>query len=346
MKNKKISMQDIADRLQISKNAVSLALSGKPGVSEETRELVIALAKKLNYGNNTQQRTNGSNKNILILIPEYIRNDSIFYNDIYWSIDYRIAQKGYVAVITTVTETMQQKNLLPTVCVEMEFIGCLLVGIVNRDYLRFLCNQNFRLISVDQNYYGIDCKNVGTNNIDGAYRLTKQVLAFGHRKIGFVGSYGVTSSIYERWCGFQLAMQEAGLFCPHEFSITADSPICSLMSDADELYTLLQKCRELPTAFVCGGDRIAIALISALKQMGYQVPEQISVVGFDDIEMSQYVHPALTTMHVRRKEMGSLAVDLLLKTCDDKHTADHLELTPFYVKRESLTWAANSGNTK
>lgn len=81
---KRISMQDIADRLQISKNAVSLALNDKPGVSQETREQVINLARQLNYNNMGHTPSSGSDsKNILVCIPNYIKDDAYFYNDIY-----------------------------------------------------------------------------------------------------------------------------------------------------------------------------------------------------------------------------------------------------------------------
>lgn len=334
---KRVSMQNIADRLQISKNAVSLALNGKPGVSDETRELVMALARKLKYG---QMLTGDSNcKNILVLIPEYIRNDSHFYNDIYWSVDYRASQRGYNAIMTTVTKEMQQQCVLPPICIEMSFIGYMLIGVLKTEYVNFLISQNIICISVDHSYYGLGCKTVVTANIEGCYNLTQKVISFNHTKIGFVGSYKMTSSLYERWCGFQSALNDSGLQNDEKYHIVDNSPLETLLSNPQELCQKLRSFSEMPTAFVCGGDRIAIAMIDALKQLGYKVPEQVSVVGFDDIEMGSFVEPKLTTMHVQRKEMGRLSVDLLLKEKDGRSIPSTSSLAPEFIKRDSLTWA-------
>lgn len=340
----RISMQDIADRLQISKNAVSLALRGKPGVSDETRELVIALAKKLNYNSmGDAPAINAESRNLLVFIPSYIRNDSYFYNDIYWSIDNRASQKGYNAVLATVSDEIQKSKTLPPIANELDFAGFIVIGVLDEDYVRFLLRQQTSLLSVDHLYYGLEVKSIVTANIEGAYHITQKVIGYGHKKIGFVGPYGMTSSIYERWCGFQKAMQDADLaICP-EHIINDHSPLSSLLSDPEEVLQRLSGIQNMPTAFVCGGDRIAIATIEALKTLGCKVPQQVSVVGFDDIEISKYVEPKLTTMRVRRKEMGRLAVDYLLQSREGKMSAEMYALKPDYIGRNSLFWAPKRG---
>lgn len=333
---KRVSMQDIADRLQISKNAVSLALNGKPGVSEETRALVFGLARRLNYGQMVVSEK--GSKNLLVFIPEYIRNDSHFYNDIYWSVDYHATQRGYNAIMTTVTEEMQAQKVLPPICSEMGFIGYMVIGILNVEYVDFLLRCGISCVSVDHIYYGLGCKSIVTANLEGCYTLTTHVIAMGHTNIGFVGSHQMTSSIYERWCGFQRALVNASIPNNPSFHIVGSSPLSTLLSNAQELAQVLSVMPQLPTAFVCAGDRIAIALIDALKQLKIKVPEEISVVGFDDIEISNYIEPKLTTMHVPRREMGRIAVDFLLREHDRKNTATTLALQPHFVNRDSLTW--------
>lgn len=342
-KTKRVSMQDIADRLQISKNAVSLALNNKPGVSDETRELVIALAKKLHYKNFSEDSLQAGSKNILVFIPEYIRNDSFFYNDIYWSVDYRASQKGFNAVMSTITDEMQTNKLLPSICDEMDFLGFLLIGVLQNDYVQFLMQQKSNIISVDHIYYGIELKTVGTSNLMGSYILTQKVISYGHTRIGFIGASQMTSSIYERWCGFQKAMENAKLPINPQYNIHDDSPLDNLLSDAEDVLLRLNSIVTMPTAFVCASDRTAIAVITALKQLGYQVPSDISVVGFDDIELGRYTEPQLTTMHVKRKEMGRLAVDLLLKEKESKNHVNTYAIEPELICRNSLTWASAPG---
>jgi LacI family transcriptional regulator/LacI family purine nucleotide synthesis repressor len=339
-KNKYTTMQDIADKLQLSKNAVSLALSGKPGVSDETRESVINMARHLDYKQKTNDRADSTgSKNILVCIPSYIQNDLFFYQDIYWSIDYRASQKGYNAVMSIITEDMQRSKQLPPICNEMDFVGYLLVGIFDEHYVRFLQQRSPSILSVDHIYYGVDVKSVVTANIEGSYIITKKVIECNHTEIGFVGSYSMTSSIFERWCGFQKALNDAGLPMKQEYIINDNSPLSVLLSDSTEMKQKLLALKSMPTAFVCGGDRIAIAVIDALKQIGYVVPRDISVVGFDDIELSSFIEPKLTTMHVNRKQMGLLAVDLLLKSNDSKTQIGTYSLKPDYICRHSLTQA-------
>lgn len=259
-----------------------------------------------------------------------------------YSIDYRASQKGYTAVLATITDDMQAQNLLPPVCQEMQFAGLLIVGVLSSPYVRFLLEQIPAAVAVDHMYYGIQMKSVVTSNIEASYTITREVIAHHHTEIGYVGSYGMTASLFERWCGFRKAMQDAGLPVKHEYCINEDSPLSSLLSDPTEILQTLQNMDTLPSAFVCGGDRIAIAVISALKTMGYRIPEQISVVGFDDIELGSYINPPLTTLHVKRKEMGRLAVDLLLREKDGRFTPDTYALNADYVERGSLSWAPAS----
>ncbi len=335
MKTQKITMQTIADRLNISKNAVSLALNGKPGVSEETRQLVISLANKLGYSTNVANDALAS-RNFLVLIPEYIRNDRYFYNDIYWSIDNNANKAGYNTIIATVTPQMEQALEMPKLCEELHFLGILLVGVFQKSYVTHLASRYPHILSVDHCYYNLSIPCLLTANLDGSYIMTKRVLSYGHTEVGFIGSTLMTSSIYERWCGFCLAMQENSLPINESYCITQNSPLNNLFSTADELAALISQMPKLPTAFVCGGDRIAIACINALQSLNIHVPKDISVVGFDDIEIGQYIVPKLTTMHVKRHHMGKAAIAELIKMVHKQPYNQKICIYPELIMRDSL----------
>ncbi len=336
MEKRKITMQDIANMINVSKNTVSLALSGKEGVSEETRELIVSLAYKLGYKAPSSRKDKSANNNILVLIPEYIRDDRYFYNDIYWSIDNYSAKSGLNTIMAIVTPDLEEQNLLPKICSEIQFLGAMIIGILKESYVQNILNRYQNVVSIDHCYYTLPMPCVVTANIDGAYVLTRKLIEKGHREIGFIGSTSMTSSIYERWCGFNLCMQEAGLKVNDSYNITQDSPLGILLSNPDELTAIIKDMPKLPTAFICGGDRIAIACIAALKNLGLRVPEDISVVGFDDIEIGQYISPKLTTMHVKRHHMAKEAVSELLKMTRKQISGQKICLYPEYVERESL----------
>jgi len=308
---KKASMQDIADALGISKYAVSLALNGKDGVSKKTREAVVRMAKKMNYGSMGLNKEDASKK-ILVLVPEYIRDDNYFYNVIYWSLDLEAATHGYQAISTVVTERMQTDSEIPSLYFEIAFVGIILIGIFEESYVKLLRANTEYLLSVDQYYPSqtMDC--IVSDNIQGSFQITHYLITQGHTKIGFVGSVKMTASIFERWCGYRMAMLNAGLPIIEEYSVLASSELHDLLSNENELLDLLKDHRDYPTAWVCGGDRIAIALIKALKLLHLRVPDDISVVGFDNMEASQLIRPNLTTVNVRRRQMAALAVEVLI----------------------------------
>jgi len=308
---KKVSMQDIADALGISKYAVSLALNGKNGVSEKTRTAVVQMATQMNYAS-MGANPDGASQKIMVLVPEYIRDDNYFYNIIYWTLDLEVAAHGYQAISAVVTAQMQADNELPPLYREMSFAGVILIGVFEESYVRLLQAGTDYLVAVDQSYSSLELDSVVSDNIQGSYQITNYLIQQGHTRIGYVGSITMTDSIFERWCGYRKAMIEANLPIVEEYSILAPSALNDLLSDTDELLDLLKKCREYPTAWVCGGDRIAAALINATESLHMRVPEDMSVVGFDNIEAGQMVRPALTTVNVERKKMASLAVEVLL----------------------------------
>jgi DNA-binding LacI/PurR family transcriptional regulator len=305
----KVTMQDIADQLNISKNAVSLAINNKPGVSSETRGLVLKTAHKLGYGRTT---TSSISKKILVMLPEYIHNDSYFYNEIYWSIDKSAKQRGYTALMVSISLDMENQMQLPNILSEMQFAGIILVGVFSQAYTIYMADHLEHLISVDQYYLDVPIHAVVTDNLDSAYRITHQALTYGHTKLGFVGAIGATSSIFDRYAGFIRALYEAEILLDSRYCILNNSPLQDLMSNPDGLFDKLSIMEKLPTVFVCGGDRIAISLIEALKRMGKRIPQDISVVGIDNLEISSIIHPSLTTMNIDRKLLGRITVELLL----------------------------------
>jgi len=214
--------------------------------------------------------------------------------------------------LTVVTEDMQKSNQLPEIFYEMDFIGIITVGVLPLEYIRYVCQQAANVISVDQAYDDLDIDCILSANTQGSFAMTKYLIGQGHTAIGFVGSIEATSSLYERWCGYQKAMLETGLPVDMEYSILAPSPLISLMSNTTEITRFLADQKKFPTAWLCGNDRTAISLIEALAMIGMRVPDDISIAGFDNIEASGIVTPALTTVNVARTKMGVTAVDKLI----------------------------------
>ncbi len=312
---KKVTLQTIADAVGVSKYAVSLALNGKPGVSDELREKIFSVAQSMNYPK-IPLAPGRKSKNILVLIPAFIRNDMSFYNTVYWAIEKESTAQGYNAILTSVNEEMENNLMLPSVYEDVGCVGMIAVGIFAEAYVRKLVSLGKPLVLLDQYYNTIQVDAVMSANEEGAFQAVAHLIQQGHTDIGFIGSITVATSFYERWFGYYKAMSTHGLRIPQEHCITEPSPLNILLHDEQILDKYLSKMPTLPTAWFCAGDMIAISLINALKKRNIAVPEDISIASFDDIEMSKLVEPKLTTYNAPRNLMGITAVQRLLQKAE------------------------------
>jgi LacI family transcriptional regulator/LacI family purine nucleotide synthesis repressor len=323
-KNKsKVSLQQIADHVGVSKYAVSLALNDKPGVSDETRKRIVSAAYDLGY-HKTVNTCNEKAKNVLIMIPEYISNDAYFYSTLYWSLETELKQHNYNAILTSITLNMQNRLNLPDFLSLADISGILTVGVFHNEYIKKVLSTGLPVISVDHYYDMIPMDSIVTANIESAYQMTNHLISMGHKDIGYIGAIKMSASLFERWCGYYKALLHSDIHYNHGFSILTSETIDTLHK-LGELKERLTDMPSLPTAFFCGGDRIAFDLIHTLNQMNKKVPDDISVVGFDDLETSKVIIPALTTIRVDRELMGKRAVEFLLQRIQQGKSTDYKE---------------------
>ena len=326
-KRKKVTMGDIAERLQISKNAVSLALNNRPGVSESLRQQVREVADKLNYGR-LPTLQDSSHSCIVVLVPEYIRNDSYFYSDVFWSIEHETRKVGKATLMLGLSRKAEQHCTMPDIPDTLQVLGYLTIGIISKEYLAALITLGKPIISVDIHHNGLPIPTIGSDNIGGAYSAAEYLVEAGHKQIGFIGPIYVAQSVYERWCGFQQAMSHARLPVYEEYCILGSHDSFELLDNAEVLNKYLSKLSVFPTAWLCAGDLIAVSLLGLLNEQGVRVPEDISIIGYDNLKISEMVTPALTTVHVDRNLIGKTAV---------QHLVQQIEKTPAPTCIISLT---------
>jgi DNA-binding LacI/PurR family transcriptional regulator len=311
-RKKKVSMQDIADRLDISKNAVSLALQNKRGISEEMRQRVLETAKELGYGAATEKAASGAN--VLVLVPErimsYQDNDHFqFFHDMIWGLERSIRRMGKNAIIVPITEDMELGRRLPQHCEDITYQGIILFGIVDKEYAKIIWELDVPLVMLDSFHREYPCPVVTSANMEGAYEAVTVLRRAGHRDIGFIGPTNLTTSHEERWFGYWKAMQDHGLSIDPRKVLTFSQ---SFDHTETELEHYLDGLESLPTAFFCGNDRIAYLLVRQLRKRQVRVPEDISVVGFDDLVYTDEEGLKLTTMRVEKEKLCDAAARLLL----------------------------------
>jgi len=307
---KKVTMDDIARLLGISKNSVSLALNDKKGVSDELREQIIEKAIELNYGSFAARQDARSNC-IVVIVPEYLHNDTFFYSEVFWAIENEAKRRGFVSINVGITREMEENLQLPQFQRDIPIYGVLVIGVLRRSYIQKLYELKHPMLTVDISYGNVPVGCVGAANMNGGYMATKYLIENGHKRIGFIGPAYVAMSVYERWCGFNLAMRNSGLPVCEEDVIFGENERFKLLNTLEDLEPYMADLNQGPTAWFCAGDRTAIAMINLLVKRGIRVPEEISVIGFDDIAMAEMIFPRLTTIRIDRKRMGKLAVENL-----------------------------------
>lgn len=311
---KKISMQTIADKLGISRNAVSLALSNKKGIGEELRQLVIRTAQEVGYLADTAQASFSAP--ILVLVPDRVMSHEdnehfLFYHDLIWGLDRQLQEEGYSAVIVRISLAQEQERILPELVQHIDYRGIIAFGILERDYIVKVRQTITKpMLLFDSYYREIDASAVTSANIEGACVAVNSLIEAGHQRIGCIAPVNLTTSHEERWFGYTKAMLQNKL--------QPDFALCLLESEGfsrtqEELAAYCDRFVEgkYPTAVFCGNDRIALLFMKELETRGLQVPGDVSVIGFDGLAMSAEANPPLTTMAVNKKALCTAAVEVL-----------------------------------
>lgn len=301
-----ITMRDLGKRLGVSAVTVSKALAGKSGVSEEMRQRIIRLAEELGYVNPNQPAKTDRGIDVGILVPERFFSNDTFYAMFYKHLLQILAEEGHFGMLELITEEMQAGMILPNLLRSDKVDALILLGQPTEDYAALLASQPMPVVALDFHYPALLLDSVVGDSVGGMAEMTRHLIAWGHRDIGFVGNVKATSSIMERYLGF------AGEMLRHDLPIR---PEC-ILPDRDErnAMTPIRLPEKLPTAFVCNCDLTARALIECLRNAGLRVPEDVSVVGYDDFNNVPGSLP-LTTFRVDSAAMCHIAVDLVHKRC-------------------------------
>ncbi|WP_227877127.1 substrate-binding domain-containing protein [Paenibacillus macerans] len=335
-RKKKVSMQDIADKLGISKNAVSLALMNKKGVSEDMRSRVLQAAKEMAYGPFAAKEA--GNANILVVVPErimsYQDNDHFqFFHDMIWGLEKSARKKGVNAIITPIDEEMESRRALPGQFADIPHCGVILFGIIGREYARLIWEMDIPLVLMDSYYRDLPCPAVTSANVEGAYAAVSHLIASGHREIGMIAPMNLSSSHEERGYGYWKAMQDHGLTVRSEHTLTGSAGYdCT----DREISAFLDDMASWPSAFFCGNDRIAYLLAGELQKRGIKLPDQVSIAGFDDLNYAGPVSLRMTTMRVEKEKMCDAAVSLLLSEFGTSREAVRWQVKPALVVRDSV----------
>lgn len=306
--SKAVTLMDIAKACNTSNVTVSKALTDKKGVSDELRRKIKQVAEEMGYvGPRTS--TARDNRMVGVLIPERFYNpNGSFYWALYNDLVSRFKEINYFCLIETLSQANEENLVLPKLVTEDKITSLISLGQISSTYIGKLKDRISPVVLLD--YYTVehdlDC--VITNGFGGGYELTSYLIKLGHKKIGFIGTVKSTTSIFDRYMGYMKAMIENGLEVKQEW----------IIEDRDkQTYTELEFPDTLPTAFVCNCDETAFMAIRQLDKMGLSVPEDISIVGYDNYLISEISRPSITTVNVDSEQMAAEAVRCLIERIND-----------------------------
>ncbi len=309
---KAVKMADIAARLGVSTVTVSKALSGQKGVSEELREKIRVVAEELGYRPPAaSQGTDHPSLTMGVLVSEnYMEKYETFYWEFYQKIITAAARQNCFVLLEVLAPEAEGAEPDLKLLRERRIEGLVVLGGLQSGYLAAL-RKSCRVPVVYMDFYDgrVREDSIISNNFYGSCCVTDYLFAQGHREIAYVGTLLATDSITDRYLGYLKSMMEHGVEVKKEWVIP----------DRDETRSCFERIplpEKLPTAFVCNCDLTASRVVRTLEERGVKVPEQVSVVGYDD-----YLHPGLcsvplTTYAVDMEQMAESGVGLLVdKIC-------------------------------
>ncbi len=309
--SRKVRLSDIAEKLGVSTVTVSKAIADKEGVGDDLREKIKQVAQEMGYKQKASHlpgaKGDNSTGNIGIVIPtRFFERSTSFYWNLYNALSRELLSNGYYAIMEQLEDTDEFDLTIPHMIQDKKVDGVIFLGQVSSDYARFISKKYSNFIFLDFYLSDADSDSVTTDNFYSEYMMTEYLISMGHKKIRYVGTFNATTSISDRFMGFMKAMLENGLSV--HFNEIIDDRDSKGTNKTIEL-----PLDNMPTAFVCNCDDCAVNLIKELNKKGYRVPEDISVVGFDNFISTGSISPALTTVEVDSQNTARACVELLLK---------------------------------
>jgi DNA-binding LacI/PurR family transcriptional regulator len=334
----KTTLKDIALKAKVSRMTVSRVFSDKNNVSEKTSERIKKIALEMGYHPNLIARSLSSSRSMTIgvFIPKarnvfldtYITQILSGISDVIQQLDYRI-------MFFPFDYNRGQKDLYVSIAKSNLVDGIILLKTRHNDEgIKNLAGINFPFVLVNHKMFSKTVSFVDSRNIKGSQLAVEYLYNLGHRKIAFVAGTLNETNAADRFTGYKKALLDLKLPFRKEWIIYGKFSKEEAYKASKELF----KSKKLPTAIFCSDDYMAIGVMESIKESGLSVPGDISVIGFDNIELSSYLKPSLTTVNQPIYEIGKKSTEYLLDLIEGKRTPPiHEFLDVDLVIRESTS---------
>lgn len=327
-----VTLKAVALDAGVSMSTVSHVVNNTRFVNEDTRERVEASITKLGYApNRLAQGLRRSSSDTIGLVISDVGNP--FYTDVIRGVEDACRKRGMTVLLASSDDDVtRERDALVTLRAHQ--VDGLIVALTSGSTDRVaqeLAESDRPVVLIDR-LSRVPIDQVGTENLDSTDFLTSHLIEVGHSNIGYISGVEGISTSDERLTGYRRALERHGI--PYDSRLVAPSRsrMAPAAAGTKAVLAAVPEC----TAFVAGNNLMALGVLQAAAELGLSVPRDLALVGFDDFEWTEVLHPRLTTMGQPSYEIGRTAIDLLLKRLTDSSAEPQtVRLEPHFTHRDS-----------
>jgi LacI family transcriptional regulator len=328
----KVTIHDVAAEAGVSFGTVSRVINNDVHVKKETRERVQCAIERLNYVANRQARSlaGGKSNTIGVLVPDL---GTGYTGEIIRGIDAELSLADLDLILYTTHRTPHKEaNYVANLASGMVDGLLLLLPRQPADLIGTMLRQGFPFVLIDHQGTDEECPAVGAMNWSGGYNATEYLIKLGHKRIGFITGSMDLGCTHDRLAGYRSALRTYHIEESPDLIYEGDF----FQPDGYAGALTLLDLPDPPTAIFASNDVMAMGVMDAIRHRGLRVPDDVSVIGFDDIPQASVVRPALTTINQPLEKMGRVATQVLLGLLDDpEKDIERIELPTQLVIRDS-----------
>lgn len=333
---KTVTIRDVARQAGVGIGTVSRVINDSPNVSEQTRARVLETIRELNFSPSLVARklSLGRTLSIAVIVPFFTRPSFV---ERLRGIEHTLADTGYELVIYNVETVSRRDECIRELPRRERTDGVIILSLSPRDDdIPYLQSSDVPIVLIDANHPSLSSLNrVVVDDVAGGMAATQHLIDLGHSRIGYISDFldtpfNFTSSRY-RFVGYRNALAAAGIPFNVEYHRQGQHGLYEAKLMALELLSLPER----PTAIFAASDTQAMGVIQAAQELGLQVPEDLSVIGYDDIEIAEYL--GLSTIRQLLFESGKRGVELLMQIIHDGNTEPCCEVLPTHLVARKTT---------
>ena len=320
---KDTTIEDVADHAGVSKSTVSAVINDRDVVKDSTRQRVLEAIEALNYrprGSARRRFQSPVGESFGFVIKEA---DNPYYSEVQAGIQSVATENGYLTFVCSSEGRFEDEKEIVKQFSNKDLDGLIITPILNEEtdlsHIFELKRNNIPFVLLE-GVQGIQANLVDIDNVQASGRAVRHLIELGHEHIVHFGGPKYSKHSSERIEGVHRAFSRSPLIFGDENVVRVGDSWTDGYRTACSFFSEEGPSAEAPTAITCYNDLVALGVLKGLREMGWDVPEDISVVGFDDLKLLDYVSIPLTTIHVPKREMGKRAADLLLHQIQENET--------------------------